>query len=92
MPSQAIADPSPSLLAQVRANVEASGRTLYVISEQVRFVPYEPGVPADPGSFFTAAVSKWPERLESVLQTASRYVVPLYLGEVNVDGKVRPVT
>jgi hypothetical protein len=91
VPSQAMADPSPAQLAEVRANVEAAGRTLYVIAEQPQFVPYEPGLPADPGSFFTAAVAKWPERLETVPNGAHRYLVPLYLGEVNADGTVRPV-
>jgi NHL repeat len=52
VPSQAMADPSPAQLAEVRANVEATGRTLYVISEEAQFVPYEPGQPADPGSFY----------------------------------------
>jgi hypothetical protein len=91
VPSQAMADPSPARLAEVRANVESAGRTLYVISEHAQFVPYEPGQPADPGSFFTAAVAKWPERLEGVPNGAHRYLVPLYLGEVNADGTVRPI-
>lgn len=91
VPAQAMADPSPSLLAQVHANVGASGRTLYVIAEQPRFVPYEPGVPDDPGAFSTVTVTKWPERLESVPQSAHNYEVPVYLGEVNADGTVRPL-
>jgi hypothetical protein len=91
VPSQAMADPSPARLAEVRANVEATGRTLYVISEQAQFVPYEPGQPADPGSFSTVEVAKWPERLGGVPNGAHRYQVPLYLGEVNADGTVRPI-
>lgn len=92
VPTQAMADPTPSLLAQVHANVGASGRTLYVIAEQPRFMPFEPGVPDDPGAFSTVTVTKWPERLESVPQSAHNYEVPVYLGEVNADGTVRPVT
>jgi hypothetical protein len=91
VPSQAMPDPSPARLAEVRANVEATGRTLYVISEQAQFVPYEPGQPADPGSFSTVEVAKWPERLGGVPNGAHRYLVPLYLGEVNADGTVRPI-
>ncbi len=91
VPTQAMAEPSPSRLARVRGNVAASGRTLYVIAEQARFVPYQAGAPADPGAFSTVSVTKWPERLESVPQSAHRYAVPLYLGEVNADGTVRPV-
>jgi hypothetical protein len=84
-------DPSPARLAEARANVAASGRTLFVIAEQPSFVPYEPGVRADPDPFYVAAVTKWPERLESVPQSANFYTVPLYLGEVNSDGTVDPV-
>jgi 4-amino-4-deoxy-L-arabinose transferase and related glycosyltransferases of PMT family len=90
VPSAVMAVPNPSALARVRAAASVHDRRLYVIAEKADSVPFAVGV-TRPAPFFVAHVTKLPERLMDVPAGPNAYDVPVFLGVVDPDGRVKPV-
>jgi hypothetical protein len=91
VPSLGLLSPTSAQLATVRASLLASGRTLYVLSEDPSQIPFVRSA-LHPEPFSSVATSRWPSTLHTTPVGSATERVTVYLGVVLPSGRVEPLS
>jgi hypothetical protein len=91
VPSIALMDAKPAQLAEIRTSVEQHGKTLYVLAVDPTDIAFDPdGGPVT--ALSVAKTTRWPSTLHTTPVGSMSEVVPVYLGLVEADGLVKPIS
>jgi hypothetical protein len=98
VPTIGLTSPSAATLAGVAAAASAHGRTLYLLTQDPKTVPYALAAgptQGDPPVFSRIQVSRWPNQIDQAPTEADTQFYAMWLSTVDVDGptvQIRPVT
>jgi hypothetical protein len=91
VPSIALMNATPTQLAAIRSSVADHGKTLYVLAVDPTKVTFDPaGGAVRPLS--VAKTTRWPSTLHTTPVGPMTETVPVYLGRVEADGLVEPIS